>query len=279
MKSFKEYIKDQPEKEEVFISNSHGRHAQKPEKKEVFMSNSHGRHAQKPTKCDESVIPHISEFLSKNDNGAIDHDNLITKLEKDHPKISDEGKTAIRKYTSSSSDITSDLLNTHKSGHPVRNMTTNNVAAGLDKHTFTPLKHKKLHTYSGTNFDITDVKPVGRSKEGNPVYYQPTYMSSSVDKRLAKEFADYPSGSSFNAKPGPKHILHWHHDEGHPIGVFGNTSTFPEEREIGVPRTESTPKRYHIEHLGRTTHKNDLDGNTYHVDHVRRIPESEVIKD
>ena len=74
------------------------------------------------------------------------------------------------------------------------------------------------------------------------------------------------------------HILHWHHNEHDPVGVVGNDSDYPAEREVLIPRTGSTKDRHHIEHLS-TDKYNDHFGNTVHVHHVKRIPESEITKD
>ena len=45
----------------------------------------------------------------------------------------------------------------------------------------------------------------------------------------------------------------------------------------GLRATEIFNK-YHIEHMGTDTH-HDQDGNVYKIHHVKRIPESEIIKD
>ena len=71
--------------------------------------------------------------------------------------------------------------------------------------------------------------------------------------------------------------MHWHHNEHDPVGVVGKHSDYPAEKEVLIPRTESTKDKHHIEHLG-TDKYNDQFGNTVHVHHVKRIPESEITK-
>ena len=142
----------------------------------------------------------------------------------------------------------------------------------LDKHGFIPA-NKKMDTYSGVGFDIRNVKHVGVSKEGHKVYHQPAYLSSSISKHTASAFADE---AAENNESDEKHILHWHHDKGQSVGVIGKHSKHEYEHEVLVPRTDSTHHKYHIEHLKTETYMEY--GKPVHVHHVRRIPESEIIK-
>ena len=263
MKTFKEYNKKHKYED---ISNSHGAHAGFED-----ISNSHGAHA--TNESDENESP-IDKYTGHNDNAHLSdtHEHQIKKLELSHPVTSDIGKDALKKYTSVSRHITSDLIDSHKSGKPVTTQDTNDVTHGLDNHAFSPLKHK-LDTYSGTNFDINNSKSVGKSKSGNKVYKSPTYMSSSLDKSIAVQFANRnsPGGRA------PRHIMHWHHNEHDPVSVIGSHSHYPEEHEVLIPRTDATPEKHHIEHL-RTDVVNNSNGSVYHIHHVRRVPESEIIK-
>jgi hypothetical protein len=112
-------------------------------------------------------------------------------------------------------------------------------------------------------------------------------MSSSTDKSIAHFFAKKhekkraPGFFGALKEPikdhSPKHIFHWHHEKDQPIGVVGKHSFYPAEKEVLIPRTESTPEKYHIEHLG-TDKYTSHNGVEYNVHHVRRIPESEIIK-
>jgi hypothetical protein len=288
MKTFKQFIfESEKPKEYEIISNSHGTHASidkhtkkpyhdKPKEYEII-SNSHGSHASKPTKLKENTehpsfeehfLPKIksADDRIKFNKGIDDHmDNLHAR----HPHTS-KGKFHLNEFTAGSSGITRDLVRHHTEGVPLEH---EHFVHNLDRHGFVPAKHK-FDTYSGVGFNIKNAEPVGKSKQGNPVYHQPTYLSSSIDKHVARSFALTPTARN-NSKDA--HILHWHHNEHDPVGVVGNDSDYPAEKEVLIPRTESTKDKHHIEHLG-TDKYNDQFGNTVHVHHVKRIPESEITK-
>jgi hypothetical protein len=282
MKTFKQFIfESEKPKEYEIISNSHGAHAlidkhtKKPKKEYEIISNSHGSHASKPTKLKENTEhPSFEEHFLPKINSA-DHrtefnksmDDHMDNLHASHPHTS-EGKLHLNEFTAGSSGITHDLIQHHTKGAPLRH---ERFIHDLDRHGFVPAKHK-FDTYSGVGFNIKNAEPAGKSKQGNPVYHQPTYLSSSIDKNVAKSFAYAPAVNK------EAHILHWHHNEHDPVGVVGNDSDFPAEKEVLIPRTESTKDKHHIEHLG-TDKYNDQFGNTVHVHHVKRIPESEIVKD
>ena len=260
MKRFKEYIKP----EEEFISNSHGKHA---------------RIKSKDYYKEDTVSNFEKDYLPKNENVPImgspgNGSTHIDELHNTHPH-SDKGAAAHKKFTAGSETLTKALLDREKTKEPfTKDSFDGNLASHLDNHGFTKLKHP-LDTYSGVGFNIKNVTPVGKSKEGNPVYRQPTYMSSSMNKNVAASFA---RTSAKNDRDGVSHIFHWHHKEGDNVGVVGNNSNYPEEQEVLVPRTDSSPEKYHIEHMSTSSY-GDKWGNTVLVHHVKRIPESETIKD
>ena len=262
MKTFKQFIHE----------------SEKPKEYEII-SNSHGAHAKiTPVKLKEntehpSVEEHfLPKFKSLADRFAHNNnmDKQIEGLHKTHPHT-DKGEFHLNEFTKGSAGLTKDLLRHHTEGEP---LVHENLVRDLDTHGFVPAKHK-FATYSGVGFDIKNAKPVGKSKEGNLVYHQPTYLSSSIDKHIAKSFA---GESALRSKSKNEHILHWHHHEHDPVGIIGIHSEFPNEHEVLIPRTNSTKDRHHIEHIG-TDKYNTQFGNTVHVHHVRRIPESEITKD
>ena len=290
IKSYKQFIK---QAEEVFITNTHGKHAQKPDDKQ-YITNTHGKHAQpkdelhNPYYVKESINNSWEEFSKEDDNehhlgkntgkSGSDHYSQIKRLEDSHPIEHTSGLQAIKKYTSDSTYLNNHLLEHHKAG---TDPTEGPRAEGykqhmhdLDNHAFTPAKHK-VHSYSGVNFDIRTVDPVGKSKAGNNVYHQPAYMSSSISKNVARSFAGIDKHRNDNFS---RNIIHWVHDKGHPISAIGSKSNFDNEHEVLVPRTNSTKEKYHIEHLGTTVHKPENSDSLIKVHHVRRIPESEIVK-
>jgi hypothetical protein len=290
MKTFKQFIfeSEKPKKEYEIISNSHGAHASidvfaknpyhdKPKEYEII-SNSHGSHASKPTKLKENTEhPSFEEHFLPKIKSADDRiefnkgmDDHMDNLHASHPHTS-KGKFHLNEFTAGSSGITRDLIRHHTEGVPLEH---EHFVHNLDRHGFVPAKHK-FDTYSGVGFNIKNAEPAGKSKEGNPVYHQPTYLSSSIDKHVANSFALTPASRN-NSKEA--HILHWHHNEHDPVGVVGKHSDYPAEKEVLIPRTESTKDKHHIEHLG-TDKYNDQFGYTVHVHHVKRIPESQITKD
>jgi len=287
MKTFKQFIfESEKPKEYEIISNSHGAHAsidvfaktssnKKPKKEYEIISNSHGAHASKPTKLKENTEhPSINtHFLPniKSDEDRHYHNSTMNKhlmdLHDAHTH-SDKGVEHQQTFTKGSRKITNDLIQHHTKGVPIHHQ---EYVHDLDKHGFLPAKHK-FDTYSGVGFNIKNAELAGKSKEGNSVYHQPTYLSSSIDKHVAHTFAK--TSASKNDSLGEQHILHWHHREHDPVGIIGSNSEYPDEKEILIPRTDATKDRHHIEHMG--TEMYDSYGNTVHVHHVRRIPESEI---
>jgi hypothetical protein len=300
MKSFKQFIfegtKPIDTQYEV-ISNSHGAHAlkdafsksnttdkqnpyYKSAKEYEVISNSHGAHANLPTKLKENTenteLPSFEKNFLPDIKTADDRmefnkgiDAHIDKLHKAHAH-SKEGKSHQNKFTEGSSGVTADLIKHHTENKPLEHK---EFIENLDKHAFVPAKHD-FSTYSGVGFNIKNVKPVGKSKEGNPVHHATTFMSSSIDPHVSTSFGQTAARRN---ETNDVHILHWHHKKGDPIGVVGKHSEFPAENEVLVPRTESTPEKYHIEHISTDKYR-DQYGHNVHVHHVKRIPESEIIK-
>ena len=292
MKSFKRYIieAEKSTKEYEIISNSHGAHACIDKTKETknstkeyeIISNSHGAHASKSTKLKEERLrlhshPSFEDnFLPKitSKKESIAYDKSMNKnmdmLHKNYSH-SEDGKQQLKQFTEGSAGITSDLVKHHTKDRPLIHK---EQIENLDRHGFIPAKHK-FDTYSGVGFNIKNAEPAGKSKEGNPVYHQPTYLSSSIDKHVAGDFALQAANRN---KSKDVHILHWHHNEGNPIAVIGKHSEYPNEHEVLIPRTETTGNRHHIEHMGTDKYRDD-NGNTVHVHHVKRIPESQITKE
>jgi hypothetical protein len=292
MKSFKQFI---TKPKEEFIFNSHGSHAKispvkSQEAQEEFISNSHGSHAKiTPKKLKENhtsidgVLPDLKKYTYKYENDHLgplgpwgDHKNKMDVLQEDHPH-SEAGTKALHDYTRGSEHVTNALLGRTASKDDEYKHRAVDLHNRIVEHGHTPLKHDHLQTFSGVGFDINNVKSVGKDKEGNKVYHQPTHLSSSIEKSTARSFARTSSNDNFLPD---RHILHIHSEKGQPIGVIGKNSEFPSEHEVLIPSTDSHPNKYHLSHVGTETYHDPTDDNrTYHIHHVKRVPESEIVKD
>jgi hypothetical protein len=58
--------------------------------------------------------------------------------------------------------------------------------------------------------------------------------------------------------------------------VIGKHSSYRDEHEVLIPRTDSTKHKFHIEYLGTDTY-DDAGGKVY-VHKVKRVPASEITK-
>lgn len=221
-------------------------------KQYVDFLNFHGSHAH--DNVNESK-------LSKLDGANNDHlgDNLNDqqdKLHELHP-LESSGRTrdAVTHYINRSTPLNKKIIKAHNDGAETPKSVGNLEVKHLDNN-FQKSK-KKFSSYSGTNFDVRDTKPAGKSKEGNTVYHSPAYLSASIDKNTAKNFAQKKKVN------GTHHILHIHTEKNDPITVIGKHG-YSNEKEVLHPRNS------YYEHLGTTT-----DGK-FTTHHMRRIDKSKI---
>lgn len=256
MKRFKQFVEET--KGDKDIVNGHGLHSLTPKEKKEFLKFKESKHKLKENNS--------SNFFDKNDNEHLgsNSEEQIQKLHELHPIQSRDHQDELEEYTSHSGDLNDALIEAHKNKQQV----PETIKGGATEHnvkklddTFQPSK-TKLHTYSGVGFNLTKMKPVGISESGNKIYHSPAYISSSLDKTTAADFAGYRS--QVQNKTTRPQIIHYETNEGDPISVVGNHSAGPEEKEILHPRDS------HFEHIGTSIHK-DEDGTEYEVHHVRRI--------
>lgn len=273
MKRFIQFISEARAPKEEHIFNSHGTHAFKFKPHNPY----YGRKRKRFSLIEGSDHPSLeTEYLNLDKDSKYSTSKKDTDSEKrinelhDQHEHTDQGKLYHKQFTQDSTNFTEDLLHNHVYKTPLK---YEDFVKGIDKHGFVPAK-KNFESYSGVGFNLKNVKPVGKSKNGNPVYPQPTYMSSSVNKNVANGFAEI-GGNKKNLPD--RHIFHWHHEEHQPVAVIGNHSEYPLEKEVLIPRTGSTKQKYHIEHTGTDTYMNQF-GMLTHVHHVRRIPQSEIVK-
>jgi hypothetical protein len=272
MKRFKDFIKTPKEE---FIFNSHGSHAHIDDSlKESKNSKEYDDHSAQPTKnyfAKNENSKHLGFDETKHEEGV--HDVQMGVLHDHHKPNTTEGVNALRQFTRGSREFTENLLHHHIHGTELEPHNAR-LHDNLKHHAFQKLNHD-LQTYSGVGYDIDNVKPVGKSKSGNKVYHQPTYMSSSIRKPVAYNFA---ARSASNDNPEHLHVFHWHHEKGQPVSIVGHDSIFGHEHEVLIPPTSH--EGHHIELL-KTEHRKDMhySNRTIHIHHVKRIPESEIVKD
>ncbi len=281
MKTFKQFIKNPVTSSNDTTSNvkpqyafnSHGSHAKKPQ----YAFNSHGSHAKKSSDdkltewnlFEKSSEPApIKDFLDSDLNGHLKGESHADKMEHLHElhPLTDVSKEHLKYYTNYSGDLNKALLDAKQNGTPVPDKISMHNIPGLDS-SFTPAK-TRLHTYSGIGFNPANVVHAGTSKAGNPVFQSPTFISSSHDPATARSFAR-------DAQPAGEpvaHILHIETKPGQKIAAVGQHSMYSKENETLMPRDE------HYERVGTSHYYDTNDDLHYTVHHVRRIPESEVIK-
>ena len=277
MKSFKEFTKI---KDPVVITNTHGKHTR--EKDPVVITNTHGKHAKIKEEVNESTSTQYDKWLNTrhNDFGKVASiQQAMQELEDEHA-ADVEGKNALNAFTKDSRELSRKLVRSHETkvslgNHPIINDSAilQHIKT-LDEKSFKPLARKNLHTWSGANFDIRDAQHVGLSPQGNKVFKQPTYLSSSLSKEIAAKFATR-THTRYEKKSPIKHILHWELEKNQPVGMIGSNSMHPEEHEVLIPRTDATLDKYHIEYLFTEEIMGPND-TMYHIHHVKRIPQKDI---
>ena len=252
MKSFKQYIKEEP----VVIANIHGSHARKKKEEPVVIANTHGSHARKKLKESNNSW---DEYASKNHNPHLDS-NLKTamkQLNDTHP-LNPESHNHLRKYTSSSTELSDHFLRSDsKNVNPIpkdNSKVWGHDIKALDNSITSHKLNHDLNTFSGIGFN-----PEKLSK--NKVV---THFSSSIDPNEAKEFSQ-PDVKIHKTK-AVYHIIKHHLKKGTPAAVIGShlhykddspISEFHHEKEVLLPRTDATPEKYHMKFHGYKDYDHD----------------------
>lgn len=117
-------------------------------------------------------------------------------------------------------------------------------------------KHKldhPLHTYSGVGFHPG--KLAAQHPEGHVTL--PAYTSTSLDKNVAKGFADTAGYVKDKGTPLDKHIIHFKLPKGQRGKFIGKNSEYPGEQEYLLPRNTKIkihPKPKMVKRLGKIYH-------------------------
>ena len=182
------------------------------------------------------------------------HYHFLDKHHENH----EEHREAINNYTDDSTDLNEHLWETHKGAR----MKGGPAYSELDKetkHMDAALNHHKtphpITVYSGTKMDPTlHADPV------SGIVNHPAYLSTSLDKNIAKGFARSHADSSDN------HILKIDIPKGHKGAYVAHIGGMSKEKEFILPRglnmrIKSTSKRSEINKITKRKE-------TYHIHHM-----------
>ena len=265
MKSFNQYLSHASSKKDFLynsLPNTHGYHSLDTQVKKVYDSLKL-KNRKKIVEFTENT-KHVDDWISENGNKHLGENSensdkthpQMEKLHELHEDSSSENspaKKALKNYTEDSRELNHSLIR--------KTPYNGNISLDNLKKNFTPAK-AKFKTYSGLGYNLENVKPVGKSEQGNNIYHSSCLTSSSIDKQKAYEF-----GMAHEQLGRTKHtnIIEHHVEPGDSVCVAGNHSTRPNEREIIHPENTS------YEHTG-TTHLTDDDGDIIaHVHHFKRV--------
>lgn len=257
----------------VYVAPVHGNHARLPKKVDnqiitVYAEPVHGSHSRKKGLAEEEQlrlpfprlplsipkgfklhssgvkIGKLDNWLGLNPNQHLgDNSEDIQSVLHDQYSHDVAISYPIRKYTSSSRDVNSYLidrakhLNTHGNlddfpkGYHAEEQ--ENHIKGLDEALHSHSTQGDLHVYSGLGFH----PGLLASQSPKRVLHLPAYMSTSVDKQTAAGFSSFQDHESGNAPGGDGyHILHFHMPAGHKGFYVGGRSKYDHEKEFILPR-------------------------------------------
>lgn len=262
MKTFKQFLNNINNKKTFLyegLPNTHGSHSLTDDEKEYY------NFLREKEKLNENS-KNLEDWLDRNDNKHLGSNNKwgvenheqIENLIKEHPKTysaSDaKANNALSEFTMDSKELNKSLLNgTHYDGFiSIPDLKRNFIAS-----------KNKFTTYSGAGYNLDDVKPVGKSSNGNNIYHSPCFISSSISKHVARNFANQ---KAYNGKTTIPTIHEYHVDPEHNICIVGNRGTMPDESEI------IHPNDHYYEHTGTTYLKDEEnDGKPVKIHHFKRV--------
>jgi hypothetical protein len=242
MKTFKQYIK---KKERVLIVNTHGSHAQQknknPYNETVLEKNSWENY------IEQEHNPHLKPSGNEED---------IKELNSTHP-LNPESHEHIREYTAGSSALARHFIKSHEQNkNPIpedNSKVHGHDIAALDKSINDhQLKHE-LTTFTGVGFNPEKL-------DSNKVI---THLSSSLDPDIARDFSK-PDTDTIPDKI-VYHIIKHNLKTGQPAAVIGRQkhhqdneylSRYSSEKEVLLPRTDSTKDKLHLHFNGYTDYPN-----------------------
>jgi hypothetical protein len=266
MKSFRIFVESDKKKSVgVFPSVSHGSHS-KPKKKElsvgVFPMVSHGSHSIPKTKqklkeqYTEPATVSTPDWAHKNDNDHIDSSVSYVSEKLDHDPdefTSIPDHQAVKEYTDHSRDLNKYLIGKHNGEDPyevnddhddewdkdhkikTKEMLENRASRLDNALRQKALKHD-LHVYHGARFDPSKLPGAKVDSDGNFRVINPAFMSTSIAKSTALDFAGSGTTDTSNWEGNTKHVLHIHLKPGQHGIYAGSNSSYPSENEFIMPR-------------------------------------------
>lgn len=261
MQSFKKFIEEAKFNKGTIIDVNpvHGGHSKPPQSKVINKTPVHGGHSKPTKKIDESQHDshypidsegneHIRDFARRNYNDHLGDDmfEVHHKINQSYEKFHENPHAAaLKKYSKNSWTTNKELIN-NATGQPSlfadhhydtahdkvdkteKQKEHNDHVESLDKsfaHPNAVLKHD-LHVFHGTD----KFNPGEEAKKGSGRITFPSYTSTSIDPKIASDFA----GSSSSA-----HILHIHLEKGQRAHYLGSNSHFDHEKEVLLPRNST----------------------------------------
>jgi hypothetical protein len=238
----------------------HGEHSKPSKSKLIDKIPVHGAHSKPNKKLKEdnqhdSIYPvdsqgneHIKDFTRRNYNDHIGNDTFEVHhaINLPHVEFSDNPQShALKKYSSNSHDTNRELINNatgKRSTFAHRTYDTpqdkihrdeqlkyhNDHVESLDKsfaHPNAVLK-QDLHVFHGTS----RFNPGEEAKKGGGRITFPAYTSTSIDPKIAADFAGNNSDS---------HIIHIHLKKGQRAHYLGTNSNYDHEKEVMLPRNST----------------------------------------
>lgn len=293
MQSFKKFLEEAKFNKGTIITAEpvHGNHAKPPQQSKLIDKQPvHGAHSKPSQKIkeehenkydlDNDGNQHIKDFVRKNHNEHLgnDHYEVHHALNLTHEDFhKNEHAPSLYKYSKQSWETNKELLNKATGQPSLPSLTPSQYDSESSKeykkenaqihdehvksldssfhHPNAVLKHD-VHVFHGTN----KFNPGEEAKKGSGRITMPGYTSTSIDPRVAHDFA----GTSDDS-----HIIHIHLKKGQRAHYLGSHSNYDNEKEMMLPRNTTLQ----IHPTPTVTHNGD--GTKTHVWHGHVVGEAQ----
>lgn len=260
MKSFNEYLEEKrEEKEEKYepIKTVFGCHSSPTPPKHCPAQLLHPDADVFQEPVGGGYAPPIQEKLNRHFDINAEHHEMALH----HPHDEDH-KEAIQKYTASSHYLNKHLHKSAAAGedpHGSQHWPSEHSKDihAMDRVVHAHKTHKPFNVYTGVHREH-DLHKIGHDQgatEKKPIKVQHhAYLSTSIDKEVAKGFGHHHTETSHIDKEGITHItrhvhlMKIHVPKGHHGAYVGHSSVHPNEKEFILPRGT----KLHIHHTPKT---------------------------
>lgn len=265
MQSFKNFLEETKFNKGTIISVEpvHGNHSKRQRQPRLIDKEPvHGKHSKPVGKLKESKIPeheslydrdsegneHIRDFVRRNHNTHLGSDlfdvHQTLNPTREHFE-KNEHHPSLKKYSKASWETNKELINKatgkpslhtpdkydsdsekeyKKENAQIHDEHVKSLDASFH-HPHAVLQHD-LHVFHGTN----KFNPGEEAKKGSGRITLPTYTSTSIDPKIASDFAGENEDS---------HIIHLHLKKGQRAHYLGTHSSFENEKEVMLPRNST----------------------------------------